>query len=132
MLAVVIVGMAASGVLLPFASGAAVRAEGLHRTLAAKLANDLIEQIANTPFDDIVTNYNYTEQQGQISDATGAVFTDASYANFSRNVTCAYVYLPQQIDLRKALEISANCIRVTVAVSYRGTPIVSVNRLVAR
>jgi type II secretory pathway pseudopilin PulG len=43
MLAVVIVGAAASGVLLPFAGGAAVRAEGQHRTLAAKLADDLIE-----------------------------------------------------------------------------------------
>ena len=41
-MAVVVLGIAAAGILLPFTSGAAVQAEGVHRTLAAKLAADLM------------------------------------------------------------------------------------------
>jgi hypothetical protein len=128
MLAVVIVGMAASGVLLPFASGEAVRAEGLHRTLAAKLANDLIEEIVNTPYGDIVANYNYTEPQGQIEDAAGTVFTDPAYANFARAVTCQEVFVPQQTDDT----MPRTFILLTVKVHYRGQDLVSISRLVSK
>ena len=77
MLAVTVLGFAAAGVLLPFVSGAAVRAEGIHRTLAAGLAADLLEQIVNTPFDETVARYDsYSELQGQVKDASGAVFAD--------------------------------------------------------
>jgi len=51
MMAVVVLGIAAASLLLPFVSGAAVRAEGINRTLAARLASDLMEEIVNTPFD---------------------------------------------------------------------------------
>jgi len=123
MLAVVIVGAAASGVLLPFAGGAAVRAEGQHRTLAAKLANDLIEQIVNTPFDRIMATYNgYSEPQGQIKDATGAVFADVYYVNFSRNVSCQ----------QGSGAVASKFILVTVRVYYRGQELVSINRLVSK
>jgi len=134
MLAVVIVGMAASGVLLPFASGEAVRAEGQHRTLAAKLASDLIEEIVNTPFSQIVPTYDeYSEPQGQIrqypvrGSSPGSVFTDPAYANFSRAVTCQEVFVPQQDET-----LSATFIRVTVKVYYRGREIVSISRLVSK
>ena len=50
-LAMVVLSMAAAGVLLPFADGASVQAEGLHRSLAASLANELLERIISTPFD---------------------------------------------------------------------------------
>jgi len=51
MIATVVLGIAAAGVLLPYTVGAAVRAEGTRRTLAAKLAGDLMEEIVSTPFD---------------------------------------------------------------------------------
>jgi prepilin-type N-terminal cleavage/methylation domain-containing protein len=128
MMATVVLGIAAAGVLLPFASGAGVRAEGTRRTLGAKLAGDLIEQIINTPYEQIVSKYDgYSEPQGQLKDSAGIVFTDPSYANFSRGASCAYVYVPQQGGTYQA-----NFVRVTVRVYYRARPIASINRLVAR
>jgi prepilin-type N-terminal cleavage/methylation domain-containing protein len=120
MLAMVILAMAAAGVLLPFASGASVQAEGMHRSLAAGLANDLLERIIRTPFDDIVgTWHGYAEAQGQVKNASGNTFTDPIYANYSREVTCAWD--PDQDFF----------ILVTVRVSYLGRQIAVVNRLIS-
>ena len=72
MMATVVLGIAAAGVLLPFTSGAAVRVEGMRRTLGAKLAADLMEEIISAPFDQIVAGYDgYAEPQGQVKDASG-------------------------------------------------------------
>ncbi len=128
MMATVVLAIAAAGVLLPFASGAKVRADGLRRTLAAKLSADLMEEIVNTPFDDIVATYNYSEPQGQVKDATGTVFTDPAYAKFSRDVSCDYVYVSQQTELEQD---QCNFIRVIVRVKYSGREMVSINRLIA-
>jgi len=125
-LAMVLLGIAAAGVLLPFASGASVQADGLHRTLGAVLANDLVEQITATSFDQIVDTYNYTESQGQLKDSSGATLTDSMYANFGREVSCQYVHVPQQGDA-----VAANFILATVHVYYRGLDIVTINRLVS-
>ena len=126
MMATVVLGIAAAGVLLPFTAGAKVRAEGKHITLGEKLASDLMEQIVNTPFEDIVNNYDgYSEAQGQVKDATGTVFTGSNYANFSRNVNCQNVYMPQESGA-----VSSKFIRVTVRVYYSGKEIASINRLV--
>ncbi len=122
-LAMVILSMAAAGVLLPAVSGASVQAEGLHRTLGAILANDAIERIVSTPFDQIVANlgdYNYTEPQGQLKDASGTTFTDSMYENFSREVTCAWD--PNQDFF----------ILVTVRVLYLGQELTSVMRLISK
>ncbi|UCC96798.1 MAG: prepilin-type N-terminal cleavage/methylation domain-containing protein [Phycisphaerales bacterium] len=152
MLAVVVLGIAAAGVLLPFVSGAAVRTEGIRRTLAASLASDLMEQIIRLPFHDPddLTSYNqgpepgetapatfdniddyhgYTEAEGQVKDVAGVVFTDPKYANFSRNVTCEYVYVPPQ----PAESDPAKCefVRMTVEVNYSGKPMATIIRLVS-
>ena len=128
MIATVILSAAAAGVLLPFASGAAVRAEGTRRTMAAKLAADLMEKIVTTPFDQIVSIYDgYTEQQGQVKDASGVIFTDSNYSNFSRDAGCTYVYVPQESG-----NMAAKFIRVTVRVYYRETEIATVSRLISR
>lgn len=127
-MAVLVVGIAAAGVLLPFTSGAAVRAEGMRRTLAAKLAADLMEDIVNTPFEDIVTGYDgYAEQQGQIKDASGTPFTDFNYANLSRDASCEYVYVPQESGDKEA-----KFIRATVRVYYNGREIAVTNRLISK
>ena len=129
MIAMVVLGIAAAGVLLPFTSGARVRAEGMRRTLAAKLASDLMEQIIRTDFDQIITRYGtYTEPQGQVKDATGTVFTDPSYANFSRNASCVNVDVP--VSPTKFSE-DVGFIRATVRVFYSGQQIAIINRLVA-
>ena len=127
MIATVILGIAAAGVLMPFTSGLQVRAEGRRRTLAAKLAGDLMEEIINIPSGQIVDGYERVELQGQVKDATGAIFTDLNYANFSRDVSCEYVYVPQESGAAEA-----NFIRVTVRVYYSGREIVSLRRLISR
>lgn len=127
MIATVVLGIAAAGVLLPFTSGAVARAEGTRRTLAAKLAGDLMEEIVNTPFDQIIANYNgYTESQGQVKDVSGVVFTDLSYISFSRNVTCEYVYVSQESG-----DGELKFIRVIVRVFHRGRETAIINRLVS-
>ncbi len=127
MIATVVLGIAAAGVLLPFTSGAAVRAEGTRRTLAAKLAGDLMEESVNTPFEQIIAGYDgYTESQGQIKDASGIVFTDLNYANFSTDVSCEYVVMPQESG-----DGVLKFIRIIVRVYYRGAEIAAVSRLVS-
>ena len=121
-MATVVLGIAAAGLLLPFTSGAAVRAEGMHRTLAAKLAGDLMEQFINTPFEELVANGGgyVDEPQGQIRDVNGVVFIDPAYANFSRGVSYEY-------DASQPFFII-----VTVWVKYNGNEIVSLSRLISK
>ncbi|MCX5635261.1 MAG: prepilin-type N-terminal cleavage/methylation domain-containing protein [Planctomycetota bacterium] len=127
MIATVILGIAAAGILLPFTSGQVVRAEGVHRTLGAKLAADLMEKIVNTPFNQIVASYNYSEAKGQVKDSAGVVFTDLNYANYSRDVSCHEVYVPQESGTGQSKFILA-----TVKVYYSGKQIVIINRLITK
>jgi type II secretory pathway pseudopilin PulG len=128
MLALVILGFAVSSVLFPFTSGAKVRSEGTKLTLAAKLANDLMEEIIKTPFAQIISNYNgYTEAQGQVKDASGAVFSDLNYLNYSRDAECAAVYVPQEGG-----EKESKFIRITVRVYYLGEQVAVLDRLVSK
>jgi len=124
--AMVLLGIAAAGVLLPYATGASIQAEGVNRTLAAMLANDLIEQVAGTSFDTIVATYNYTEDQGQLKDSSGAMLTDSMYANFSRQIVSEYVRVPQQSNA-----MDTTFILMTVEVYYRGVTMASLTRLVS-
>lgn len=128
MMAVVVLAIAAAGVLLPFTSGAVLRAEGRRMTLAAKLAADLMEEIVASPYEDIVTGYDgYSEPQGQVKDAVGVVFADSAYANFSREAGCQYVYVPQESGTAEPAFI-----RATVRVYYQGKQTAIVNRLIAQ
>jgi type II secretory pathway pseudopilin PulG len=127
-IATIVLGIAAAGVLLPFAGGAASRAEGMRRTLAANLATGLMEQIIGTPFEQIVNNFNgYTEPQGQVKDATGTIFTSPIYAKFSRSASCQYVYVPQESGAAQPQFICA-----TVQVYYEGRQVAAVSRLITK
>ena len=127
MMATVVLGIAAAGALLPFTSGAAVRAEGMRRTLGAKLAGDLMEEIIGTPFEEILDGYDgYAEPQGQVKDVSGTVFTDSNYDNFSRDVSCEYVRAPQESE---AGELKFIC--ATVRVYYSGKQIAIINLLIS-
>jgi len=128
MMATVVLSIAAAGVLLPFTSGASVRAEGNRRTLASMLAADLVEQIMRTDFDQMIASYDgYVEAQGEVKDAGGVEFTDSRYANFSRTASCEYVWRPEESGAA-----SARFILVTVSVYYSGKEIVRAKRLVGR
>ena len=127
MIATVVLGIAAAGVLLPFSSGAAVQAEGMRRTLGAKLASDLMQEIVNTPFNQIVAGYGaFSEAQGQVKDAGGVVFTDSNYTMISRDSMCDYVYVPQESGTGVT-----KFILVKVRVYYSGKEIAIINRLVS-
>jgi len=128
MMATVVLGIAAAGVLLPFTTGAKVRSEGMHRTLGAKLAGDFMEQIIVSDYNEIVDTYDgYTEAQGQVKDAAGTVYTDTNYANFSRDVSCISVYVPQEGGGAEPIFI-----RATVQVYYKGTEVTRVDRLISK
>ncbi len=146
LMAVTVLGIAAAGVLLPFAGGARVRAEGVHKTLGVKLASDLMEEILIKPFhdpdgtdyspgpdagevdfgdfDNVDDFHDYSELQGQVKDAAGN-----TYANFSRNVTCVYRAMSPQPAPGSLAE--CDFISVTVQVDYSGRPIATINRLVS-
>lgn len=127
-MALVLLGIASAGVLLPFAGGMAVQSEGAHRTLAAALANNLLEQIVSTPYEEIVATWDgYAEPEGQVKDAGGAVFTDPMYAGFSREVICYECWMWPQRGRTDAVFIS-----VIVQVYHQGRPITTLTRLVSR
>jgi type II secretory pathway pseudopilin PulG len=127
MLATVVLGVAAAGILLPFSSGATIQAEGMRRTLGVKLASDLMQEIVNTPYSQIIANYgSYSEAEGQVKDANGVVFTDKNYARFSRNSVCNYVYVPQESGTT-----ASKYILVTIRVYYAGDEIAIINRLIS-
>ena len=127
LIALVILGIAAAGLILPFASSAAVQEQGCSRTIAAKLACDLVEQIIADPngFNLIKHDYDgYTEQKGHIKNAAGADFTDPMYADFSREAVCEYYRPPPQQDFG-----AYNFIRITVKVYQNDLKLAEVTRL---
>jgi prepilin-type N-terminal cleavage/methylation domain-containing protein len=139
-LAMVLLGVAAAGVLLPFAGGASAQADGSHRTVAAILANDQIERIVSSTFAQLLANcdaspYTETEAEGQVKDASGTRFydpgdpeSDPMYANFSRQTTYQKVRVSPQVSE----EVTANFILATVTVSYRSQPLATVRRLISK
>ncbi len=128
MIATVILSIAAAGVVLPFANGAMSQAEGERRTLASKLAADLMESIIKTPFSQVIGTYNgYSESQGQVKDSRGIVFSDSNYTFFSRGAVCQSVYVTQESGTGTAKYILAK-----VRVYYKGRQMAEVNRLISK
>jgi type II secretory pathway pseudopilin PulG len=133
MLATVILGMAATGVLLPFSSGASIQEEGILRTTAAQLASDLMEDIVNTSFDEIIATYgSYEEAIGNImvvnpgGERGKANNADhPKLAQFGREANCEYVFMPQQSNWGATAFILA-----TVKVYYNGEEIIEISRLI--
>lgn len=87
MIAVTLLAFAASAVSMPYVAGAASRAEGARRTLAAKLAQDRLEQlqqIATNNYDQIWMYDGWPEFAGCLEDGNGGFLTDQIYAKFFR------------------------------------------------
>ncbi len=124
MIAVVILGFASAAIVLPVSSGVSLTAEGSHRTLAANLASDLIEEIINTPFDQIITIYgNYTEAAGQMTKTDGSFFTQPVYSRFSRQAICSNW---------PANNSQNNLVLITVKIFYDGKELAQIQRLKGR
>jgi len=88
MIAVTLLAFAASAVSMPYVAGAASRAEGARRTLAAKLAGDRLEQleqIANIDYDNQLWWYDgWYEFPGCLEDGNGGFLADPVYSDFTR------------------------------------------------
>jgi type II secretory pathway pseudopilin PulG len=126
LLAVMLLGIAASSVLLPFTAGTVLRKEGSARTLASNLASEQMERILATPFAQVVTTWNNTiEPAGQVKDAQGNTLVGNVYSSLGRTTTCSYIYVSQQSG-----QNTASLISVRVEVSYRGAPLVTLDRLI--
>lgn len=128
LLAAALLAIATAGTILPFAGGASVQAEGIHRTVASGLADDLMQKISNTSFSSIVSTYNgYSESKGQVKNTAGVVITDTGYVLFSRSASCEYVYLSQQTR-----ETDACFVLVTVQVSYDDKTMIVLKKLISK
>ena len=127
-MATMLLSIVAAGVLIPYTTGATVQVEGTRRTLASKLASDLMEKILMTPFDSMAADYgSYTEAEGQVKDMSGVVFSGLAYSNFSREASCVYVYVPQESG-----SLESKFILAEVGVYYNGEELVSLKRLISR
>ena len=122
MIAMTILAIAAMGVILPFSSGAAVRAEGAHRAIAGKLASDLVEKIGATTYANIVSTWNgYSETMGQVTNSAGVVYSDPLYSKFSRSATASVTTLG-----------ATSVTWVTVTVNYNGNKILHIKSMVGK
>jgi len=123
LLALVVLMIAAAGLILPFASSATVQEQGCSQTIATKLACDRVEQIIADP--NYWTAGSYTEQKGQVKDANGVNFTGLMYADFSREAVCEEIYMSQQDSSFGTPKF----IRITVRVYQNGLELAEVTRL---
>jgi prepilin-type N-terminal cleavage/methylation domain-containing protein len=119
-IAMVILAIAAAGILLPFAGAASVQVEGARQTLAANLASELMEKVLLEDPNDILVIYaDYTEADGAMLDTWGVPLTDSVYAGFSRSASS-----------QTATVASVDLVAVTVTVDYLGNEITSVTTLI--
>ncbi|RPI64114.1 MAG: hypothetical protein EHM48_01370 [Planctomycetaceae bacterium] len=146
LLAAIILAMAITAITMPFTAGAQSQANDAKRTLAVSLAQDMMEEILSKPFADPggvqksgpetgeitrslfdnMDDYDgYKEAEKQIVDSDGQLVNDQAAVGLSRSVTATYVYVAGQ-DTNQP----STFLRVTVEVSYKGTPVVTLSRLV--
>jgi len=110
MMAMVVLSIAAAGLIIPFSSAAAVQGESTTQTLGAKLASDLLETIITANFSQIVAAYNG--------------YSDLVDTKFSRSVTCGYINVPGQAGI-----VSPNFIKITVQVYVDGREVAKLTTL---
>jgi prepilin-type N-terminal cleavage/methylation domain-containing protein len=121
-IAMVLLAIAAAGILLPFANAAAVQVEGARQTLAANLASELMEKVLLEDPNDILSIYaDYTEADGAMLDTLGNPLTDLVYNGFSRSAAS-----------QPATVASVPLVAVTVTVDYQNNEITRITALVGR
>lgn len=145
LIASVILSMSIIGIVVPFTAGAQNEREDGRRTLAIKLAQEMMEEVIAHSFNDGGTDLamgheagevrgtydslndydGYTETNGQIKDSAGNVIADPAAAGMTRTVSVSYVYMAGQSHLKPA-----NFASVVVTVAYGNVTLASVSRLV--
>lgn len=125
-IAMVLLAIAAAGILLPFAGAASVQTEAARQTLAANLATELMEKVLSES--DILLNYEgYAEAEGAMRDAESNLLTDSIYDGFSRSVVSEAVKV-RSADLARVIPV--DLVRVTVSVDYQGNEMTRLTTLV--
>ena len=118
-IAMVLLAMAAAGILLPFANAASVQEEAARQTLAANLASEMMEKVLQSEPNDILLNFGvYSETKGAMLDTKGVVLSDSIYAGFSRSVVSEAVTVN-----------SVPLVKITVSVAYEGNEMTRVTTL---
>ena len=118
-IAMVLLAMAAAGVLLPFANAASVQEEAARQTLAGNLASEMMEKVLQSEPNDILLNFGvYSETKGAMLDTKGVVLSDSIYAGFSRSVVSEAVTVN-----------SVPLVKITVSVAYEGNEMTRVTTL---
>ncbi len=120
--AMVLLAIAAAGILLPFANAASVQAEASRQMMAAALASELLEKVQATDYALVVSTYDgYSEEDGALLNAAGVAHTGSAYAGFRRSVAC-----------QPATVGSVELIAVTVTVFYGGAEMTRVTTLIGQ
>jgi prepilin-type N-terminal cleavage/methylation domain-containing protein len=121
MIAVTLLAFAASAVSMPFVAGASVRAEGGRRTLAAKLAQDRLEQleqIAEIDYNQLWWYDGWYEFAGFLDDGSGGFLTDPIYSEFTRFSNVVSFRVSNGVLVQVAPGAESDFGLVTVTVSY--------------
>lgn len=126
-MAMVVLAIAASGILMSFAAAASIQAEAQRQVIASRLAADLLEEIAAMNYADIRSNYvgkTISESAGSLKDSTGAAINVAQnpdYIGLGRSVT-------GWLDTTTVSGV--NLIGLRVEVQYRDKPVAAVSTLI--
>ena len=128
MMAMVVLAIAAGGVLLPFSSAASVHVEAARRTLAVHLASDLMEEMSAAGYDSIISTwFDYNENRGQIKKAlSNDEYSDEVYEHFSRQANCEIIKIGEEA---KETELG---VMITVTVSFDGVQMAEISTLVSK
>jgi prepilin-type N-terminal cleavage/methylation domain-containing protein len=118
-IAMVLLAMAAAGILLPFANAASVQEEAGRQTLAANLASEMMEKVLLSEPSTILSSFGmYSETKGAMLDTSGNPLTDSIYGGFSRSVVSEAVTVN-----------SVPLVKITVSVAYEGNEMTRVTTL---
>jgi len=135
MIALVVLTVAAGGVLMPYSSGASLHVEGSRRTMASKLAADLVEEITasleQVDDSDYKTALNFwdgfTEDEGEVTKVWGyGSYSGEVYEYFSRSAVCKEAVIGSDRNL------TSLGVWVTVTVCYDSREMSTLKTLVCR
>ncbi len=146
LLASAILALAVAAVMMPFTAGARNEHVDRRRTVAAGLAQEMMEEVLSRPFEDphgasspgpepgeaaragfdnIDDYHGHNEAAGNVTDFAGAPATDAGATDLSRHVTAQYVYVSGQDVADPPTFVLA-----TVEVRHVGRTVATLKRLV--
>ena len=133
MAAIMVLAVATGGILLPFSSAASCHVEGSRRTIAAKLAADLLEEItvslenaSDADYEDTINAWDsFSESEGNVTKAwRNGTYSGEVYKYFSRQADCL------EASLGSGRNVTVLGAWVTVTVRYEGREMATLKTLV--